>query len=108
MAKKPETVFWERIRPKFNSIPFSYWDKIQQVAKRASPDVYGCIRGLGIAMELKREKGVKPDPLQQYKLSKYSKAGGVSLVIHPQNWEYWYKKLLRFAKGETNAIQTKK
>jgi hypothetical protein len=104
MAKKPETVFWDRIRPKLNAIPYSYFEKIQQVSKRSTPDVLACVRGLFFGIELKRNSKEKPDPLQRHSLDRIDKACGVSIVLHPENWEYWYKKILRYAKGETNVI----
>ena len=104
MARKPETVFWERIRPKFRAIPYSYWEKIQQVSKCGTPDVFGCVRGLFIAIELKKDKKAKPDPLQRWHLNCIDNACGVSLILHPDNWEYWYRKIMRYAKGEKNGI----
>jgi hypothetical protein len=99
VAKKPETVFWERIKKRFEKIPFSYWDKIQQVAKRGTPDVYGVVRGLPVAMELKSDKKNKPDHLQEYNLKRFQEAGGIAVVIHPDNWLHWLKKINKYARG---------
>ena len=53
MAKKPETVFKERIRPKLDMIPDSWWIKTQMLATVGVPDFLGCVNGLFVGIELK-------------------------------------------------------
>lgn len=74
-------------------LPKCYAVKIQQVAIRGTPDILVCFCGLFIALELKRNDRVKPDPLQLHELSKIEKAGGVSLVVTPSTWPMLLKNL---------------
>lgn len=93
MAKKPETVFKERIRPKLDAIESAWWVKIQMLALLGIPDFIGCIRGQFIALELKRHKSVKLEKIQTYVLRKIEESGGIVYRVDPQNWEQVYKEL---------------
>ena len=97
MAKKPETLFKERIRPKLKKIPHSWWEKIQQVGIRGTPDFLGCVCGVFVALELKKDEKSKIDPLQVHKLKLIANAGGVAFVVSPENWEEVYAELLALA-----------
>ena len=103
MARKSETIFKDRIMPRLRDIPYSWWDKIQQVSIVGSPDIYGCINGIFIAIELKKDAKSKISELQKYKLKNIDEAGGVALILFPENFEVNYKKLLKLSKGEKNA-----
>ena len=86
MAKKPETIFKEKVLEELREIKNSYWIKIQQVALKGVPDILGTINGRFIALELKIE-GDKADKLQEYVLHEIDKAGGIALVAHPNNFD---------------------
>jgi hypothetical protein len=68
-------------------LPCSFIEKIQQLAIAGTPDFLCCISGWFVALELKRSAKEKPTKLQQYKLDRISKAGGISLVVSWDNWE---------------------
>lgn len=96
MAKKPETVFWERIKPKLKSIPRSWFFKVQLVARWGVPDVIGLINGRFVALELKKDSkghGGAGEPLQKHTLSLILKAGGFAKVVYPENWQETYQEL---------------
>lgn len=84
MGIKPETKFKLRIRTKLNAIPNSFWTKVQQVTLRGTPDFVGCINGTFVALELKVGDN-KADPLQAYYLKQIKGAGGIALVLTPEN-----------------------
>ena len=82
-----ETIFKERIRPFLEALPNSWIEKIQQRAIRGTPDFLCCIAGRFVAIELKRDRRQKPDKLQAFKLAKIKRASGITVVVHPENWE---------------------
>ncbi len=86
MAKNPETVFKENVLTFLKALRNTYVVKIQQVALRGTPDIFLCVNGNFVALELKRASEEKPDPLQTYELSKISQAGGLGLVANPDNF----------------------
>lgn len=87
MAKKPETLFKEKVLEELRTLPHSYWIKIQQVTLKGVPDILGVINGRFIALELKKDAKEKPEKLQEYVLNEVNKAGGIALVTSPENFE---------------------
>jgi hypothetical protein len=94
---KPETRFKERIRPKLDAIPNSYWIKTQMRSLRGVPDFFGCVSGRCVVIELKTDKG-KTDPLQDYVLERFRKAGGLHFVMAPANAEKVLQELYSICK----------
>ena len=68
-------------------------EKIQQVSLRGTPDFLCCINGCFVALELKNSESEKADSLQRYKLKLISEAGGVGIVVSPENWDTTYEFL---------------
>jgi hypothetical protein len=99
MSKKPETKFKERIRPYLEALPGSWWVKVQQVGIRGTPDFLGCVGGVFVALELKKDSHTEPDPLQLYTLDKIQQAGGVTFIVSPENWNEVYRDLCRLAQA---------
>lgn len=66
-------------------------EKIQQVAKRGTPDFLCCMNSTFVAIELKVDAEL--EHLQDYKLELIAKAGGVGLVVTPENWDLTYEFL---------------
>lgn len=93
MAEKPETRFKNRIRPKLEAIPNSYWVKIDQMSQRGVPDFHGCISGQMILIELKASNKEAPSKLQEWHLQKAANAGALCFVVNPENWENTYQLL---------------
>ena len=73
------------------SLPKTWAEKIQQVVKRGTPDFLCCINGTFVAIELKVD--AKLERLQEYKLKLISEAGGLGLVVTPDNWDLTYEFL---------------
>ncbi len=93
MAKKPETLFKERVQKRLDAIPRLYYVKIQQVARRGTLDMFICYRGIWFVWELKVGKN-KMDALQEYEAAWIREAGGIVREVTPENFEDCLKELL--------------
>lgn len=93
MPQKPETKFRNKIRPLLESLPKSFWESIQQKTIKGSPDIVGCVNGYFIALELKSSSKAEVTPLQRHKLESIKVAGGVAVVVTPENWDVVYNGL---------------
>ena len=88
MAKKPETVFKERIRPKLDKVPDSWWIKTQMLATVGVPDFLGCVNGLFVGIELKASQAdmdKSRGSIQNYILFQINRAGGYAAYMYPEN-----------------------
>ena len=102
MAKKPETVFKERILPKLRDLPNSWWFVTQMIALLGIPDVVGVVNGRFVALELKKSerearKKREGHALQNYVLGLIRKAGGIGEKVYPENFELIYSELLEIS-----------
>jgi len=105
-GRKPETRFKERIRPKLAELPNTWIVKIQQAALRGTPDFLMCVHGVFVALELKATAKDQPSELQKYTLAQIRKAGGLALVVCPENFEEIYVDLKSLAiHGYTRLLQ---
>ena len=104
MGKKAETVFKEIVLKDLKALPNGYFEKIQQVAKRGTPDILGALNGYPVVIELKKSDKEKPDPLQAHKLKCWEKASALIFVACPANWNEIYKRLIIIStEGQTNG-----
>jgi len=88
------------VSPDLKRLPNAWFEKIQQVTKRGTPDFLGTIRGYFIALELKKDEHTHPDPLQLHLLSTIRTVGqGLTFVPHPGNWDLVYGVLQDLALG---------
>ena len=53
--------------------------------------------GVFVALELKMDEKAAIEPLQIHKLNKIEKAGGLALIVYPENWEEVYMELQELA-----------
>lgn len=89
---QPETRFKNRVMKRLKALPGTWWEKIQQVGKRGTPDILGCVRcakcdrGIFVALELKTNEGVLA-AIQEAKLDDIGKAGGWCGVLAPSSME---------------------
>lgn len=81
--KKEETKFKETLLPKLKKVKGSWFEKIQQVSINGTPDILGVVRGWMIAIELKTDDG-ETTALQDLKLDRIKKAGGVAMTVTPK------------------------
>lgn len=57
----------------------------QERGRRGVPDLLICLKGYSIYNELK-DTGKEPTKLQQLKLDRHARAGGLSLSSTPESW----------------------
>jgi hypothetical protein len=100
MTQKPETVFKEHVRRDLAKLPHCWFEKIQQVCIRGTPDLLVCIAGFFVAIELKKDEKAKVDALQTHKLLQIEKAGGLAFIAYPSNWGEIYNRLTELAEGK--------
>lgn len=91
MAKKPETIFKEAAHRDLRALQkrghLIWFEKVQQVGIRGTPDDWLSVAGFAVALELK-SGNEKPDILQQYKLERFYLSGGIALpVVTRENWD---------------------
>lgn len=106
--KKLETVFRDHVRrdlAKLEKEHAVFWEPLQQKTICGTPDYILCVRGLFIALELKSEIGVV-SRLQDRKLKKIARAGGMGFVVRPSNWEPIRQYLENRAKGYDDDDQS--
>ena len=91
-SKKPETVFKERVQKFLDKICY-FHEKTQQATIRGTPDILMSVCGIFIGIELKRSMYDKADSLQEYKLQRIKKAGGLSYTVYPENFQQFKQQL---------------
>ena len=77
-----------------------YFLKTQELARHGVPDFLICLNRWFVAMEAKASCDEEPRELQKHILERIKKAGGISLVVFPENWEQTKTLLKRMSKGE--------
>lgn len=86
MAKKPETLFRQRVQKALDALPNSWWESIQQRAIQGTPDIIGCLSGYFVAVEVKANMKSLATALQDFKLRKIADAHGLAFVVSPENF----------------------
>lgn len=100
MTQKHETLFKNRVMndlQRLSIIHPVWYEKIQQMAIRGTPDILVCLDGVFVAIELKVD-GANPkdhERLQDHKLEQIRQAGGIGLKVTPQGWP---QAIVRFTK----------
>lgn len=69
-----------------------YWGG-GQFTKAGVPDLLICCNGYFVAVEVKAANG-KPSELQLYNIEQIKKAGGIALVLYPNQFETFKKLIL--------------
>lgn len=104
MAKKPETLFKERVLDDLKTLGNTWFVKVQMVAVRGIPDIILCINGNFIAIELKDVNG-KLDPLQEWNLNSIARAKGVGIVSTQKNWKNTFDLLKDLSEQEVEEVK---
>jgi len=100
VAKQPETRLKEKVLRDMRTLPRTYAEKIQQVAKRGTPDILACVNGHFVALELKsgtRPKRAGKFTLQDWVLEQITHAQGLALKVYPEDWSGVFKQLAEMA-----------
>lgn len=97
---KAETQFRTgRVDPFLARLSNAWFTSVQQVTILGTPDKLGVVRGRFVALEIKSE-GKLPTKLQDYILTMITRAGGVALVVRPENWAKIQNVLTKLDSGE--------
>ena len=102
MAKKQETKFKEKVIELLKRMHTTWIVKIQQKAKRGTPDILLCVNGFTIALELK--DGGELDKLQKYNIVRIKEANGYAFECDPSN----FPEIYQFLKDLSNYQWTNK
>lgn len=57
-----------------------------RMTRTGVPDILACVNGYFVAIEVKSQTG-KPSELQIYNRDEIRKAGGIAVVLYPNQWE---------------------
>jgi len=85
MAKKPETLFKERVQRDIKKLKYCWGFKTQEVATHGIPDIVLGVNSWHVILELKTE-GEEPKPLQQYHLDENKRCRNISFAPTPKTW----------------------
>lgn len=75
---------------KYNAWVLKTWSN--GIQRAGIPDLIVCLNGHFVGIEVKAEKG-KPSELQKYNIKKIKEAGGIAMIVYPDDFED-LKKLL--------------
>lgn len=100
MSEKTETLFRRKVVEDLKNFCRTTCFSIQQVSINGTPDLFCCINGRFVALELKADETSRVSALQKYNIKKIEEAGGVGYIVYPQNWPYVRSKLVMIAIGE--------
>lgn len=97
---KEETLFRRHVVDRFlRTLPVTFFVSVQQLAIVGTPDKLGCIHGYFVALELKSRTN-EPTAMQSFIMDQFVKAGGVALVVRPENWTQVRELLWKLAHGK--------
>ena len=88
-----ETKFKNKVIACLKELDHIWILKTQMVAIRGVPDLLLCVRGKLVAWELKVGKN-KATPLQEYNLKRIRDAGGIAVVVTPDNFDEHFNNLM--------------
>ena len=90
---RKEATLTRNILALFRQLPNSWFERVEQQSICGTPDILGCYQGQMVAIEVKTKKG-RLSKLQQHKLGKIERAGGLALVLNEDNFFDWYERLI--------------
>lgn len=85
MKIQSEATFQKHVKDDLDKFKDCYYLKTQERGRHGVPDILICLRGKFIAIELKRD-GKMPTKLQELKLEKIRRAGGIAFSASPSTW----------------------
>ena len=91
--KKPETVLKEVVLKDLKKLSKCYAEKIQQVGKHGTLDIFCTINSFSVIIELKKDEAEKLMKTQLTKAYYHAKAGAYVFAVHPFNWKNVFKQL---------------
>lgn len=98
-TKKPlESKFIARVITDLKKAGCLYVRKNQAASIRGIPDVEACFHGWYVALEGKRDKNARLQPLQQFTIDRIQLAGGFARIVYPENWDEVLSEITRLPK----------
>lgn len=96
-TKKPETILKEKVLADLKKVPKCYGEKMQQIAKHGTLDIYCTINSFSVIIELKKDEAEKLKKTQLTKAYYHARAGAYVFAVHPDNWNEVFTKLLEIS-----------
>ena len=96
--KKPETILKEVVLKDLKTVPRCYAEKMQQIAKHGTLDMYCTINHFSVIIELKKDESEKLKETQLVKAYYHARAGAYVFAVHPGNWVQILAKIMIIAK----------
>ena len=95
-----ESAYQRKLIKKLRAIPNSFWFVKEAKSLRGLSDIFGCINGRFVSLEVKRsEEGAQETTgrivLQRKILEDIRKAGGYASFIYPDNEKFVLQDLLK-------------
>lgn len=89
-----EKEFQRKVIKYLNSLPNTWFFKVWGggYQKAGIPDLICCMSGIFVAIELKADDG-KPTALQKFNINKINAAGGIGIILYPNNFEDFRNKV---------------
>ena len=84
--------------------PIGYWEKRwggSVYVKRGLPDLHVVVNKINIDVEVKAEDG-EPSDLQEKMIEQIKEAGGIALILYPENFEDFKKLIYKLKEGGGN------
>lgn len=86
MGRKPESNFGKRFVAFLRTLPRTWYEKIQQVGKKGTPDYIICCNGYFVGVELKVGKN-EASLIQRLKIENILNAGGLGIILYEEGFE---------------------
>lgn len=106
-----EKQFQVKVLKFLKKLPYTWYFKADERARRGVPDVIACCGGTFVAMELKASKkkvlskANKSTWLQMFNLEEINTAEGVAFIVYPENWNDVKDFLNQLARRDHDPIE---
>ena len=105
----PEARFQKKAMLKFRALPKSWWAVTQPVSIRGLPDNYGCVNGIFVWLEFKKNKkeAERTDgrhALQNFNREHILNIGGYAIKIYPDNFQMVSEDLEAISEAENPGL----
>ena len=72
------------------------------IQRKGVPDLLTCVKGMFVAIELKAANG-KPSSLQLWNVEQIRAAGGIAIVLYPDQFDEFKDMIIRILLGNSDA-----
>lgn len=105
-----ESSYQHKLLKKLRAIPNSWWAVKEAKSIRGLPDIYGCVNGIFVTLEVKRtiEEAQETSGrivLQRQTILEVQKAGGYAAFIYPENERYLLEELKLLLRHDIKILQ---